>query len=309
MANSINNFGPIDDDFDPIDDDDFDPQDPFGSLDTDLSQAKMKKDTRQKFPCPSCAGTGVYRGARVHQEKSHCFSCRGKGFFLTDPRKLEERRKAQKEKKARDLSEGLVNFLHHQPEMFKELRDAHALRQGNDFILSLADQLFTKGSLTDNQIAAWHRGKEKLRRVQEETAKASSEVDLTPIRAMFETAVGNGYKRPSYRAEGLVISRAPDSGRNPGALYVKNENDVYGGKVMGTTFSPSQDGRRSDFVSGEGVSMTALEALVRISEDPLQAALRYGQRTGRCACCGRLLTNHTSIDLGIGPVCREKWGL
>lgn len=33
------------------------------------------------------------------------------------------------------------------------------------------------------------------------------------------------------------------------------------------------------------------------------------QHAGRCCCCGRELTNPESIDLGIGPECREKVGL
>lgn len=42
----------------------------------------------------------------------------------------------------------------------------------------------------------------------------------------------------------------------------------------------------------------------RLTEDE---ALAYGKRTGRCVCCGALLTNELSIDLGIGPVCRKRW--
>ena len=50
------------------------------------------------------------------------------------------------------------------------------------------------------------------------------------------------------------------------------------------------------------------EAVSVIAENPRDAAIRYGQRTGSCACCGRALSNKQSIDLGIGPICAEKWG-
>lgn len=181
--------------------------------------------------------------------------------------------------------------------MYSELRNVKANGSNNEFLSSLADQLFRKGNLSERQVAAWHRGKEKLSAIRAERDKQQVVVDLQPIRDMFETAVGNGYKRPTYRAEGLVVNRAPDTGANPGALYVKDEDGQYLGKILGTVFKPVRGGE------------TATSALQAIAIDPLAAALRYGQRTGKCACCGRELTNHVSIDLGIGPVCRERWGL
>lgn len=260
-----------------------------------------KKGNEQRFPCGQCHGTGIYQGPRVHQEKKHCFACRGKGYFKTDPRKLQERRIAARKAKLEAKEALWSSFREAEPEMFEELRNAHALGCSNDFINSLASRLFKGGlALTERQIAAWHRGKEKLEQIRaqraEEEKRREAEIDLSPVRGMFETAVENGYKKPAYRAEGLVINRAPDHGSNPGALYVKNDDGDYLGKIIGTTFKP---------VRGGDVAVALLQ---KIAEDPLAAALRYGQRTGRCACCGRELTNHGSIEAGIGPVCREKWG-
>jgi hypothetical protein len=70
-----------------------------------------------------------------------------------------------------------------------------------------------------------------------ERQSGNAEIDLTPIRTMFETARGNGHKKPIYRAAGLIISRAPDHGRNPGALYVTDEADNYLGKILGTQYT------------------------------------------------------------------------
>jgi hypothetical protein len=147
--------------------------------------------------------------------------------------------------------------------------------------------------LEQSDISELNAAKTEQKRVERENAPKAV-VDLQPIRDMFEKAVVNGYKKPTYRAEGLVISRAPDHGANPGALYIKREEGQYLGKLIGTTYKGLKD---------------AEPMLEAIATDPLAAALRYGQRTGRYACCGRELTNHTSIDLGIGPICREKWGL
>jgi len=108
---------------------------------------------------------------------------------------------------------------------------------------------------------------------------------------MFEHAVSKGHKRPIYRGAGLVITRAPDTGNNPGALYIKTENDEYLGKLLGTVYS--------------GKPAPALD---EIAANPLQVAIEYGKRTGNCAICGKKLTVGKSIDLGIGPVCAKRWG-
>lgn len=274
----------------------------------DFSSVPTKKINTQRFPCPTCNGTGQYRGARVRQQKAHCFACRGLGYFKTDPRKLAANRDKARRKKAVDLQTRLDAFQEQEPELFAHLAEVHAVGTSNDFIRSLAEQLFVRGGLSDKQVAAWHRGNAKLKELKAQRKAqeaAAPQADLGPIRAMFDAAVASGHKRPTYRAEGLVINLAAAHGRNPGALYVKSEQQVYGGKLVGTSFHASNDGRAQDFTPHGD----AYDALTVIARNPLEAALRYGQRTGTCACCGRKLTNKLSVELGIGPVCRETWGL
>lgn len=291
----------------------------ISSLENEPLPAAQKPGTRQKFPCGQCGGTGKYRGARVHQTKSHCFACKGLGYFLTDPRKLQARRE-QKAKKQVDV---VSTFILGNEELIVALGK---IASWNSFAASMLAQLgldvgahpelstprrieamkegfrFRGGKpLSEKQVAACRRMlakiEERNRGRDEERKTSQVSVDLGPIRAMFETAVQNGYKKPTYRAEGLVINRAPDTGNNPGALYVKDEAGEYVGKILGTTFMPTRN------------AAPAGQALLAIAADPLAAALRHGQRTGRCACCGRELTKHTSIEAGIGPICKEKWGL
>lgn len=269
---------------------------------------------QQKFPCQACQGTGRYQGPRVHQTKSECFACRGTGFFKTDPAVRQARKDAKVKKEAQAVSD----FILANRALVEGLAK---VASWNSFAATMLGELglmakdvarriqsieagfnFRGGKvLTPNQVAACERMLAKIairqEAKEERKVKEAVEVDLTPIRTMFETAVANGYKKPTYRADGLVISRAPDTGSNPGALYVKDEAGEYMGKILGTTFHPVRN------------AAPAGEALLVIAQDPLQAALRYGQRTGNCACCGRLLTNHTSIDAGIGPICKTKWGL
>jgi hypothetical protein len=165
------------------------------------------------------------------------------------------------------------------------------------FAQELSAKLAQYGFLTEPQLRAVQSmiaktaTKQAERAVEREVNKQT--VDLAPIRAMFETARGNGYKTPIYRAAGLVISRAPDTGKNPGALYVKTaEGDEYLGKILGTAYAGKP-----------------ARALLAIAADPRGEAIRYGQRTGQCSCCGRELTAEASIEAGIGPICASKWGL
>ncbi len=40
---------------------------------------------------------------------------------------------------------------------------------------------------------------------------------------------------------------------------------------------------------------------------PLERAAELGKLYGICICCGRTLTDETSIANGIGPICQAKW--
>lgn len=50
------------------------------------------------------------------------------------------------------------------------------------------------------------------------------------------------------------------------------------------------------------------EILTKIAVDPAAASRRFGQEIGSCGICGRTLTDETSREYGIGPVCRANTG-
>ena len=172
----------------------------------------------------------------------------------------------------------------------------------NDFASSLVQQYDRKRSLSDRQLDAAERMLAKIAANQaaNQAAKAAApSVDLTRVHAMFAKAMASGHKRPVYRAAGLALSLAPLSGRNAGSIYVKDdETGDYLGKVTeDLRFNPLRTAPE-----------WAAEALSRIARDPSTAAVEYGRETGRCSCCGRELTNPDSIALGIGPICKDRWG-
>ena len=255
----------------------------------------------ERFPCGQCGGTGRWSGGVNRHGNSNCLACNGRGYFTTSPKfRADQRAKvAQKrEAAAEELRRSIKDFAEQNPDMYKDL-----CARRTEFTASLHDQLMRKGDLSVNQIAAWNRGWEKLQAARaarnvEANAKSGA-VNLDRIREMFDAAVSSGYKKPCYRAEGLKISLASAMGRNAGCLYVVEiEDDAYQGKIDGVTFKAVREARAN-----------TLARLQAIADDPKGAAIRYGQRTGTCACCGRELTNHASIDAGIGPICRNRFGL
>jgi hypothetical protein len=124
----------------------------------------------------------------------------------------------------------------------------------------------------------------------------TAEITVDAIVTAFEAARANGIKRPKLRLATFVFSRAPDHGNNAGAIYVKQSGE-YLGKVSEGRFRPS-------FACDSATTAS----VIKVASDPHKAAVAYGQKTGSCGCCGRELTNKESIDLGIGPICRDKFG-
>jgi hypothetical protein len=123
-------------------------------------------------------------------------------------------------------------------------------------------------------------------------------VTVTAIADAFAAAQANGIARPKLRLDDFVFSLAPATGRNAGAIYVKiKSTSDYLGKIA--------DGKFHRAIACD--DPTAARVIV-VAGAPHEAAKAYGQRTGSCSCCGRELTNHESIDLGIGPICRDKFG-
>jgi hypothetical protein len=268
---------------------------PDGTFTPPARRPSSGKDAKVvRFPCPQCQGTGKWRGGHTNQHgSSHCFACKGQGYFMTSERDRANARQSAAQRKTRKLADDRKVFDEANPGISEFLVSA----TWSDFCQDLLAKLNQYGSLSERQVGAVRSTMERSQARRDswnaEREAAKQAVDLGPIRAMFETAVASGHKRPTYRAAGLVINRAPDHGRNPGALYVKTEEgDEYLGKIIGTQYS--------------GKSVPALAA---IAADPRGEAVAWGRKYGRCSCCGRELSDPQSVALGIGPICATKWGL
>ena len=284
----------------------------FEGLEDDVVGGEFKPATkgpsqydRVMHKCDSCNGTGLWNGGRLNSHgNAKCNTCHGTGVTVHSPADRKKQRASRAKTKANKAQAAReANRAHGDGFLLRWLDSIH---EWNNFANSLIEQHAAGKAWSDKQVEScrnmYKRMEEKKAAKAEAAAvreAAAPSIDLQPIRDMFDLVVSKGFKRPKYRAEGFIISLAPAHGVNAGALYVKSEADCYMGKLVGTKFHGSRDAEGTD-VQG---------ALEVIAADPLGAAVRYGNATGTCACCGRALTNHASIERGIGPVCADRWGL
>ncbi len=97
----------------------------------------------------------------------------------------------------------------------------------------------------------------------------------------------------------------------PAKTLVEHGFYSYQGDIVKVQEARNGSGRvyakRLDAATGsfnyEGGLVGKLTAEMKLTAE---AAAEFGKLYGICACCGRDLTDETSIALGIGPVCRSK---
>jgi ribosomal protein L35AE/L33A len=205
-------------------------------------------------------------------------------------------------------------FYEEHSDIIDALRD---IKSWNDFAASLVNQFDTKGQLTEPQLFSASAMLMKIKSNAEERAAKKADqkknmlsLDVSKILAILDKTEGverrysNGREYvtkkvqfPKVRVGDLVFSKASESSKNAGAVYIKYQKE-YIGKVLGGYYLPVNS--PSDEVISE---------IKSICKDPLDSAIAYGKRTGNCAVCSRDLTRHDSIDRGIGPICAERLGI
>ena len=78
---------------------------------------------------------------------------------------------------------------------------------------------------------------------------------------------------------------------------------------LGRRTRPQAYGMTGQFVPVSSCHPSTADAVVRVAANPRGEAVQHGKATGRCSCCGRELTDPISIEMGIGPICANNWGL
>lgn len=243
--------------------------------------------------CKKCGGTGRFR---LH---GGCFACKGVGFreYRHDAATREKNRARTAARKERIAADTFSGFKAANPEVADWIE---ANRASFGFAESMHEAVTKFGDLTAGQSAAvWKCIDARKAREDAQKARAASApaVETDKLMSAFDAALKAGLKRPKMRFEGFQASLAPATGKNAGAIYLK-DGEAYLGKIVGGKLHATRD-----------CSDEKTAAIRATMADPLAAAVAFGKRTGECSCCGRELTNHESIDRGIGPICAGKFGL
>lgn len=281
--------------------------DPFGfeSLDHEPSarapvvQEEATTPSGERFACEHCGGSGRWRGGVNRNGDKQCFACKGTGYFKTSRAQRHKAKLQRQGRKAKALAASRELNAEHEDGALLAWVTNNA--SWNEFCRSLVEQHTAGRVWSEKQVAAVQRMRAKTEATRAEKAKArdnqTAKVDVSRIKAMFDTARENGLQRPRFHCAGMIMSLAPDNGRNAGAVYVKAGGE-YMGKIMDGRFQPAY-----------GAPADLSERINAIAADPTEAARQYGRDTGTCSCCGRQLTDPESVAAGIGPICAAKWGL
>jgi len=281
----------------------------------DLNAATV---ARYEEDCKACRGSGTfysYTGRPV----GPCFKCKGKGkrYYKTSPEVRAEQKRRRIEKKAEEakVREDAGNeWLDANPDV-KEYLEDEASRDGQwaAFPRDMLANVRQWGRLTEKQEAAVRKGMARkagwAKKNAEEAAvrnarTAEAKLDLSGLLNAFAAAVESGLKAPKLHVGNLRITRAKNNSRNPGYLYVNANADNYDDRTYFGKISPE-----GEFFAGRDCTDEIFNDVKKLSGDVLKAAQAHGALTGNCSMCNRLLTNELSVELGIGPICRAKWGL
>jgi hypothetical protein len=156
--------------------------------------------------------------------------------------------------------------------------------------------------LSPAQLAWAHKLACDLLQQESQQEVNSGEAEFAKLFEVFKAAKARGLKRLTLRLSGVNVKPNRDLTMLWVTSQTEKEEGNYGlqPKYLGKVTPNSLDSRLTDDVKA---------VLFEAASDPLTAAIRYGRETGSCSCCGRDLTNAESIRLGIGPICREKFGL
>lgn len=256
--------------------------------------------------CKKCDGKGKVTIGWTFVRLASCFGCNGTGklTFKTSP---EQRARAKANTGTRKVK--AVEDKAAQIQVWRDDNKAEAAwldeaaGRGFEFAVSLSAALTKYGSLTEKQLAAVQKcaiasGERQLKWAAEkvEAASAAPAISVEAIEVAFAKAKASGIRYPRLRLDDYVFTPAPDSGKNAGAVYIKS-GDQYLGKILGGRLFATRE-----------CTQEASGRIVAASSDPHRAAVAYGQKFGSCAVCGRELTDHTSIERGIGPICAGKYG-
>jgi hypothetical protein len=120
------------------------------------------------------------------------------------------------------------------------------------------------------------------------------------VRALFNTALGNGLARPRIKVtvDGITITLKMGQGKHEGSIFAGIDRDSFG------KISPNGDFYRYRTATDEQVA-----ALRAFGDDPAGCASRHGLTQHNCCFCCQDLTDPRSQHVGYGQTCAGNYGL
>lgn len=151
-----------------------------------------------------------------------------------------------------------------------------------------------RASTQGGRFRAWEVPQEKLAQLQAELAKRGFKVVQTVAQAKAQAA-------PSKVEEKAPVAKQKVSEGfwTLGERIFKVQKNLSGTSIYAKELIPP-----SSFEYAPGGVKLLQEGGTKLTQE--QAAA-YGKLYGVCCCCGRRLTDETSIALGIGPICAKKY--
>jgi hypothetical protein len=183
-------------------------------------------------------------------------------------------------------------------------------RNGNKFAYDLCMRETKNLFMSESQVSWVYKIAEDLRQLKEpketKTQKVRS-IDASNILASLAEARAKGIKKPMLRLMDPVGNdiriKYMSVGKNAGGCWVTSNDDLIGKIDDGGVFTFTGRPYTDKFIA-------EVFDFIEITNHDVKGALEsYGKMTSRCGCCGLPLTNKKSIELGIGPICLDKYGL
>ncbi len=179
-------------------------------------------------------------------------------------------------------------------------------RNGNKFAYDLCMREAKNLYMSESQVSWVYKIAEDVLKLREPQPKVR-EIDASNILASLAEARAKGIKKPMLRLVDPVGNdirvKYMSFGKNAGGCWVTSNNDLIGKIDDGGVFTFTGRPYTDKFVD-------EMFDFIDITNHDVKSALEsYGKITSKCGCCGLPLTNKKSIELGIGPICLDKYGL
>lgn len=178
----------------------------------------------------------------------------------------------------------------------------HHRQERNSFVHSLLQQRSERGLSAKQEAWLLFLATEHKTKIEGKAQPKPANDDalaLDGLATVLKAAMGNGLKRPVLCLQSEAGEITLKAGR--GACFWITLNGELCGKLEPT-------GQASLWKLGNATDAVE-KALMFATMQPLKAMQQFGRITGRCSCCRRTLTDPQSVELGIGPICKAKFGL